>query len=136
MTVSKSSQHSDSIVLSLLLGKPEAEHCYPFGDDVSVFKVRGKMYATHAHNFRGEEAINLKCEPSQALALRDVFDAVVPGYHMNKKHWNTVMLNGDVPLPEVERMIDHSYSLVVKGLKKAERQALVALYGEHILSSV
>jgi predicted DNA-binding protein (MmcQ/YjbR family) len=58
-----------------------------------------------------------------------MFDAVIPGYHMNKRHWNTVILNGTIPADEIEWMIDHSYGLVVKGLKKAERQALETLYG-------
>jgi predicted DNA-binding protein (MmcQ/YjbR family) len=111
-----------------ILGKLEAVEDYPFGPDVAVFKIRGKMFATLAMN--GNVAtMNLKCTPEEALQLRDVFDAVIPGYHMNKKHWNTVILNGTVPVFEIERMIDRSYGLVVKGLKKAERQALETLYG-------
>ncbi|MEM7216977.1 MAG: MmcQ/YjbR family DNA-binding protein [Pseudomonadota bacterium] len=118
-----------------LLSKPAAELDYPFGPDVAVPKVRGKMFAT-----LGEEAgvarVNLKCDPEEALMLRDVFDAVTPGYHMNKTHWNTVILDGSLPWGEIERMIDASYALVVRGLKKAERTALeiefgkTALYGE------
>ena len=72
--------------------------------------------------------MNLKCDPDEANALRDVFVAVIPGYHMNKKHWNTVILDGTIPVSEIERMIDRSYGLVVKGLKKAERQALELRY--------
>lgn len=116
-----------------LLSKPEAEECYPFGDDVAVFKIRGKMFATFTIDKAGLEAINLKCDPAQALALRDVFASVVPGYHMNKKHWNTVYLDNSVPDEEIERMIDHSYALVVKSLPKAIRQSLIIQYGEEIL---
>jgi predicted DNA-binding protein (MmcQ/YjbR family) len=63
------------------------------------------------------------------MILRDVFDAVLPGYHMNKAHWNTVLLNGSIPRGEIERMIDRSYGLVVKSLKRAERVALEVRYG-------
>ena len=112
-----------------LLSKPEAVEDYPFGPDVAVFKIRGKMFATLAMN--GDHAnMNLKCDPDEAFQLRDVFDAVIPGYHMNKRHWNTVILNGTIPVDEIERMIDRSYGLVVKGLKKAERFALETLYGK------
>ena len=115
-----------------LLGKPEALEDYPFGPDVAVMKVRGKMFATLS-TFEGEGRMNLKCDPDQALALRDIFAAVQPGYHMNKKHWNTVCLDGSIPQGELERMIDHSYSLVLKGLPKAERDALAIRHGRNIL---
>ena len=115
-----------------LLSKPAAKEDYPFGPDVLVPKVKGKMFATLGER-NGSAAINLKCDPDQAFALRDIFDAVIPGYHMNKKHWNTVILNGTIPRGEIERMIDHSYGLVVKSLKKLERQALEALYGKEKL---
>ena len=62
--------------------------------------------------------------------LRDIFEAVIPGYHMNKRHWNTVILDGDVPPGEIERMIDSSYALVVKSLKKTEREALLLAHGQ------
>ncbi len=111
-----------------LLSCPESIEDYPFGPDVAVFKVRGKMFATLAMN--GELAnMNLKCDPDEAFQLRDVFDAVIPGYHMNKMHWNTIILDGSIPVDEIERMIDRSYGLVVKGLRKADRLALETLYG-------
>ena len=113
-----------------LLKKPDAVESYPFGADVLVPKIGGKMFATYSKNSDGFYHMNLKCDPNEALALRDLFDAVIPGYHMNKKHWNTVILNGSVPNFEVERMIDRSYGLVVKSLKKTERQALLIKYGE------
>ncbi len=118
-----------------LLSQPEAWLDHPFGPDVGVFKIRKKMFAT-----LGEEdkvaRINLKCDPDEALALRDIFTAVIPGYHMNKVHWNTVILDGSIPKGEIERMIDNSYRLVLRSLPKAERQRLevkhgsLALYGE------
>lgn len=117
-----------------LVAMPEAEECYPFGEDVAVFKIKGKMFATFSLDFHGSEAMNLKCDPDQALALRDVFESVIPGYHMNKKHWNTVILDGSVPNEEIKRMIEHSYALVVKSLKAIERKALIAKYGPSIVA--
>ncbi len=114
-----------------LLAKPDAVEDYPFGPDVAVIKVRNKMFATYARQADSAARINLKCDPDEALALRDVFEAVIPGYHMNKKHWNTVILDGSIPDGELERMIDRSYGLVVKGLPKAERRSLEIQYGEH-----
>ena len=120
------------VAQAYLLSKPEAVEDFPFGPDVAVYKVKNKMFATLATN-DGVAQTNLKCDPDEALALRDIFTSVIPGYHMNKKHWNTVILDGDVPVFEVERMIDNSYGLVVKGLKKVERQALELSYGEQLV---
>ncbi|MCC2615790.1 MmcQ/YjbR family DNA-binding protein [Aestuariibacter halophilus] len=122
-----------SSVLDYLLSKPDSEQCYPFGPDVAVFKVGGKMFATLSSDKDGQASVNLKCEPHQALLLRELFRAVVPGYHMNKKHWNTVTIDGSVPAGEVQRMIDHSYALVVSSLKVADRKRLVSVYGEEQL---
>ncbi|MFL0810431.1 MAG: MmcQ/YjbR family DNA-binding protein [Agarilytica sp.] len=113
-----------------MLSKPEAWEDFPFGSDVAVMKIMNKMFATYSKNSDGFCHMNLKCEPNEALALRDVFQAVIPGYHMNKKHWNTVILDGSIPIGEVERMIDRSYGLVVKGLTRAERRSLEIKYGE------
>ena len=115
-----------------LLGKPEAIEDYPFGPDVAVMKVRGKMFATLGEE-QGEGRMNLKCDPDQALALRDIFDAVMPGYHMNKKHWNTLKLDGSIPRGEIERMIDHSYALVVGGLPKKVREGMAVRHGREAL---
>ncbi|MGB2248222.1 MAG: MmcQ/YjbR family DNA-binding protein [Alcanivorax sediminis] len=117
-----------------LLGKPEAIEDFPFGPDVAVFKVKGKMFATLSET-GGEGRMNLKCDPDQALALRDIFPAVQPGYHMNKKHWNTVCLNGSVPEGELQRMIDHSYALVVRGLPRAVREGMLLRHGRSIVAS-
>ena len=106
-----------------LLSRPEATEDFPFGPDVAVFKILGKMFATLGVE-DGVARTNLKCDPIEALELRDVFEGVQPGYHMNKKHWNTVLLDGGIPDFEVRRMIDRSYGLVVRGLKKVERNAL------------
>jgi len=108
-----------------LLSKPEALEDYPFYPDVLVPKVRGKMFATLSER-NGTAEMNLKCDPDEALALRDIFPAVKPGYHMNKKHWNTVTLNGSVPANEIRRMIDNSYLLVVGNLPRNARIALLA----------
>lgn len=115
-----------------LLGKPEALEDYPFGPDVAVMKVRDKMFATLSEE-QGEGRMNLKCDPDQALALRDIFPAVLPGYHMNKKHWNTIKLDASIPDGEIERMIDHSYALVVGGLPKKVRDGLAARHGREAL---
>lgn len=106
-----------------LLSLPESVESYPFGPDVLVPKVLGKMFATLGTE-QGIGKMNLKCDPDEALALRDIFPAVTPGYHMNKKHWNTISLDGSLPVGEIERMIDNSYALVVKSLPKAQRLGL------------
>lgn len=116
-----------------LLDKPEAIEDFPFGPDVAVYKVRDKIFALmNAENEKTglgnkEIRINLKCDPLEAEQLRMVFDAVTPGYHMNKKHWNTVIINGSIPDGEVRRMIDNSYKLVVKGLGKTVANLLLAM---------
>ena len=108
-----------------LLSKPEAVEDYPFYPDVLVPKVRGRMFATLSER-NGVGEMNLKCDPDEAVALRDIFPAVKPGYHMNKKHWNTVTLDGSVPANEICRMIDNSYLLVVKKLPKNRQIGLLA----------
>lgn len=115
-----------------LLGKPEAVLDYPFGPAVAVFKVSGKMFATLVET-DGEPYSNLKCDPAEAVILRDLFAEVAPGYHMNKVHWNTVYLAGELPRGEIERMMDNSYKLVVKSLPKKIRQALEIRYGTETL---
>ena len=109
-----------------LLSKPEAAEDYPFGPDTAVYFIRRKMFATLG-TMQGMARINLKCDPDEALALRDIFPAVIPGYHMNKKHWNTVILDGSVPKGELERMIDNSWRLVIQGMPKAKRPVLTGL---------
>ena len=85
----------------------------------------GKMFAIVAVDDL-PPSVALKCDPEQAMLWRERYEAVQPGYHMNKKHWNTVSLNGSIPPDEIAAMIDMSYDLVVKGLKKADRETLEA----------
>lgn len=129
-------------VRDYLLSKPEAVEEFPFGPDVMVFKVKGKMFALLSDE-GGASAdkrpqVNLKCDPLEAIQLRDVFDNVVPGYHMNKKHWNTLYLSqshtlSDIPDGEIERQIDNSYALVLQGMTKAMRRSLEVSYSNEQL---
>lgn len=93
---------------------------FPFDEDTLVFKVMGKMFAlTSLKKWEeGDHSINLKCDPGWGEELRAKYEAIVPGYHMSKIHWNTVAVNSDVPLEMVLKLIDHSYDLVVAGLTK------------------
>ena len=106
-----------------LLAKTGATEERPFGPDALVFKVMGKMFALVAWQAQ-PLTISLKCRPHVAEMLRMTYPAVRPGYHMNKRHWNTVTLDGSVPADEVQEMIDNSYALVVAGLTKAQRAQL------------
>jgi predicted DNA-binding protein (MmcQ/YjbR family) len=94
------------------ISKKNVTESFPFGDDTLVFKTNGKIFALV--NLGGDLSINLKCEPSLALELRERYPAVVPGYHMNKTHWNTVNLDGSVPDREIFSWIDHSYDRVAR----------------------
>jgi predicted DNA-binding protein (MmcQ/YjbR family) len=100
------------------LSKLHATEGTPFGPNVLVFKVGGKMFALAALD-EVPTAVNLKCDPDLALDLRDRHQQVRPGYHMNKKHWNTVEIDTGIPDAELRKMIDHSYDLVVKSLSKS-----------------
>jgi predicted DNA-binding protein (MmcQ/YjbR family) len=102
------------------LSKPAATEGSPFGKDTLVFKVEGKMFALASLD-EVPPSVNLKCDPDLALELRDRYEQVRPGYHMNKKHWNTVELDGAIPESEMRKMIDHSYDLVVEALPKNRR---------------
>lgn len=113
-----------------LLSKPEALEAFPFGPDVAVLKVKHKMFATLALGNGDDENnkiwwVNLKCDPQEAVMLRDIFPAIIPGYHMNKLHWNTVKLDKSIPDGELRRMIDNSYNLVVSKMNKHDQQSLL-----------
>ena len=110
------------------LGKPGTSEDFPFGEDTLVFRVLGKIFALASLD-TVPLRVNLKCDPELAVELRERYEAVTPGYHMNKKHWNTVELDGSIPAREVERMIDHSYELVAKGLTKKQREDLASSHG-------
>ena len=98
---------------------------FPFDNNTLVFKVLGKMFAlTNVANFT---SINLKCDPEEAIELRETYNAVQPGYHMNKRHWNTVLINGTLPDKLVFSWIDKSYLLVTSSLSKSQKLALRAL---------
>lgn len=95
------------------LTKPGTEESFPFGPDTLVFKIKGKIYL-----LASLESIplqfNVKCDPEKAIDLRDEYpNSVLPGYHMNKKHWNTVICTGEIPLRKLLNMIDESYGLVL-----------------------
>jgi len=106
------------------LRKPGATEDMPFGEDVLVFRVGGKMFAL-APLDEVPATANLKCDPDFALELRDRYEQVRPGYHMNKKHWNTVEIDSEIPDAELQRMIDHSYELVMQTLPKVGREQLL-----------
>jgi predicted DNA-binding protein (MmcQ/YjbR family) len=102
-----------------LAKKGVTEH-FPFDEDTLVFKVGGKMFALSSlvQWEKGEASINLKCDPDRALELRAQYEAIAPGYHMSKVHWNTVTVDGDVPEKMLRELIDHSYELIFKSLTK------------------
>ena len=101
----------------------EAVEEFPFGPRVSVFKVGGKMFALSDLNAEPLK-VSLKCDPELAKQLRATYDAVAPGYHLNKQHWNTITLDGSLSDDVVHDLIEDSYDLVVAGLPKATRQRL------------
>ena len=105
------------------LTKTGVTESFPFGEETLVFKVGTKIFALMDTEGR-PTTINLKCDPELAVQLREEFAAVVPGYHMNKTHWNTVTLDGSIRSSDVQAWIDHSYELVKKSLPKAVREQL------------
>jgi predicted DNA-binding protein (MmcQ/YjbR family) len=110
------------ILRDYCLLKNQVTEEFPFDAQTLVFKVAGKMFAlTDVDQF---ESINLKCDPEKAIELREQFDAVRPGYHMNKKHWNTVLINSDISHEMILQMVDDSYALVIKSLPKKQRNEL------------
>lgn len=125
------------------LSRPESQLDFPFIPDVPVFKVKGKMFALLGQcgttgkelgpDFANYHFLNLKCDPEEAIMLRDVFPEVRSAYHMSKKHWISVVLKDSMPEREIERLIDRSYGLVVKSLKKTERLQLERCYSEEEL---
>jgi predicted DNA-binding protein (MmcQ/YjbR family) len=96
---------------------------FPFGEGVLVFKVNGKIFLL-LNLDNSPISVNLKCDPGMAIELREKYDAVQPGYHMNKKHWNTVILDGSIPPAEIRLMIDHSYEQIVLGMSRSAREKL------------
>lgn len=99
------------------LSKPDTEETLPFGPDNLVYKVNGKMWLLTGLDNEPLQ-FNVKCDPDLAIELRDTYPCVLPGYHMNKKHWNTVVVDGSVSDRQLIEWIDHSYELVALGKKK------------------
>ena len=105
------------------LSKKEVEETLPFGPDTLVYKVGGKVFlltGLDAEQLR----FNVKCDPDKAIELREEFPCVLPGYHMNKKHWNTIVVDGSVSTKQLQEWIDHSYDLIVSSLPKRTRGEL------------
>ena len=101
------------------LNKKGVEEGFPFGEDTLVFKVMGKMFALTGLK-REIFSVNLKCDPERAIELREEYEEVQPGYHMSKKHWNTVNFEGDLEDKFLLELVNHSYDLVVKSLRKKD----------------
>lgn len=121
---------SPSELHAYVLSRFGAVEEFPFGPDVRVFKVMGKMFALIPVD-EHDNTISLKCDPVLAQLQRQTYTAVQPGYHLNKQHWNTVTVDGTIPDVEIFEMIDHSYELVVRSLKKSEREELTRLKEQH-----
>lgn len=98
-------------VETYVLSMPNARLDYPFGEDVAVYKVNDKMFALIPEKVKPVR-ISLKCDPKLAETLRERYETVMPGYHLNKKHWNTIILSGQLPWEEIQGLIRHSYELV------------------------
>lgn len=96
---------------------------FPFDETTLVFKVAGKMFALTGLN-DSEFKVNLKCDPDRSAVLREEYESIRPGWHMNKKHWNTIHIDGSFPDELFRQLIDHSYELVVKGLPKKIRDQI------------
>jgi len=94
-----------------VLSMPNSSRDYPFGEEVAVYKVTDKMFALIPEG-KSPVRISLKCDPQLSELLRDKYESVMPGYHLNKKHWNTIVLTGQLPWEEIQALILHSYNLV------------------------
>lgn len=104
------------------ISKPGVTEEFPFDEQTLVFKVMGKMFtATNVDNF---VSVNLKCDPERAVQLREEHSGILPGYHMSKKHWNTVLCDGSLSDSFIQELTDHSYDLVVSKLTKKDQEAL------------
>lgn len=118
MTVTQLTDYLDTLL--------QSEACYPFGPEFLVYKIRGKMFAYIAQD-RVPTFVTLKCTPQDGEVLTSEFSSIRPGYHMNKRHWISVDLDGDVEAGMIEDLCQRSYQLVVGQLKKSDREALQSL---------
>ncbi|SMD05426.1 MmcQ/YjbR family DNA-binding protein [Sporomusa malonica] len=107
-------------LLTYCLTKPGAIEDYPFGPDVIVIKVASKMFALMSRR-NDQDNLSLKCDPNYSEILRQQYPSLTPGYHLNKRHWNTLLLDGSIPENEVRTLIDHSYDLVYRSLPRRMR---------------
>jgi len=108
------------------LSKKGVSESFPFDETTLAFKVMDKMFVLT--DLEGEMSINLKCDPDKANELREKYPAVLPGYHMNKEHWNTVMIDGSIPERLIREWIDRSYDLVIRQLPAGKRKRFVKKY--------
>jgi predicted DNA-binding protein (MmcQ/YjbR family) len=108
---------------SYCLSKPAVEETLPFGPDVLVYKVAGKVFLLCPLDTE-QLQFNVKCDPDLAIELREQYSCIQPGYHMNKKHWNTIIVDGSIPAKQLKEWIDHSYNLVADSLPKKIKEAL------------
>ena len=106
------------------LSKKEVTESFPFGNSTLVFKVKEKIFL-FASLEESTLQFNLKCDPDKAIEFREQYDAVQPGYHMNKKHWNTIIADGTIPTKIIKEMIDDSYLLIIKSLPKKQQEDLL-----------
>lgn len=108
------------------LSKKGATESFPFDDNVLVFKVVKMFALLPLDSFeKGEGSINLKCDPEMAIEHREKYDFVLPGYHMNKSHWNTVKIGSHLSPEQLMSWIDHSYDLIISSLSKKDREGLI-----------
>lgn len=105
------------------ISKKGVSEGFPFDEVTLVFKVGGKMFALT--NLDGEPSVNLKCDPERAIELREQFSSIIPGYHMNKVHWNTIFMDGAISDKLLKELVDHSYLLILDSLPKAKREAII-----------
>ena len=106
------------------LSKKSVTEDFPFGETTLVFRVKEKIFLLVALDADPLQ-FNAKCNPEKATGLREEYDAIKPGYHMNKKHWNTIVIDGSIPNKLVKEMIDDSYNLIVQSLPKKSREELL-----------
>ncbi|MEC0125084.1 MmcQ/YjbR family DNA-binding protein [Paenibacillus pabuli] len=112
-------------IIEYCLKKKGAIKDYPFGSNPVVFKIAGKMFALIFEDKENDPYINLKCDPVIAENLREQHEAIRPGYHMNKEHWNTIVIDGSLPEADIFDMIDHSYERVINKLPKTVQKSIL-----------
>ncbi len=110
------------ILREYCLSKKAVSESFPFDETTLVFKVMDKMFVLTS--LEGDLRMNLKCDPIRAVELREQYYSIIPGFHMNKKHWNTVIIDGELDKEDLFELIDHSYDLVVKSLPKYKQKEL------------